>query len=450
MPDRRRQRQQRVRQEAGGGGADPRSVGASNRDAVKEESAPNTAPNRSQKHGGTGVAYAEPKQYESVTIMPDKEVTEPQKYQRREILSNWLRYEDLPPEEVEDGEDYLVGEDFSTILEQQVNTGGHLILKGESLWDDTETSILKSHGLGALHVSDLVAAINTIPLQVQLNIPESSLPDSVIEFYSNLAEDNKKLYQPSNNYNDCMEVNEKILQSLKLSDNEPLNLAADAVENQTNITNAVDVALSLTSAFAPEPDDVDLDLLIQETSPEKSVEREKEPSPFKEPSPNKEPSPIKEPSPLKEPSPSLQPSADNQPGIAKRPSPDKQFVPEKQPSPAPNVKIEPSQKSNQREKSKEKSPATFDFGLPKSSASNTTLNFGLPKTDISSNIQTNSVVANALKDVDLGNFSKVEDKAPEGPTIDLDAPVTQSKPVLLISKTEEADLEDWLDSVLDD
>ncbi|XP_064079488.1 uncharacterized protein LOC135196576 [Macrobrachium nipponense] len=179
MPDRRRQRQQRVRQEAGD---DPRSVGASNREPVKQEPQQNNV-SQPRKHNTTGVAYAEPKEYESVTIMPDKEVQAPQKYQRREILSSWLRYEDLPPEEAgEDGEDYLIGEDFSTILEQQVSTGGHLMLKGENLLDDNETSILKSHGIGSLHVADLVAAINTIPLQVQLNIPEASLPVSLSTF----------------------------------------------------------------------------------------------------------------------------------------------------------------------------------------------------------------------------------------------------------------------------
>lgn len=56
-----------------------------------------------------------------VTIMADKDApSEPQKYRRREVISNWSRYEELPPdEELEDGEDYMIGEDFSTILEQQ-------------------------------------------------------------------------------------------------------------------------------------------------------------------------------------------------------------------------------------------------------------------------------------------------------------------------------------------
>lgn len=52
-------------------------------------------------------------------------------------------------------------------------------LKGESRWDEAEMGILTSHGLGALRVADLVAAINTVPLYTQLNIPEESLPVSV-------------------------------------------------------------------------------------------------------------------------------------------------------------------------------------------------------------------------------------------------------------------------------
>lgn len=54
--------------------------------------------------------------------------------------------------------------------------GGFFKMKGEKMWDDTEISILTSHGLGALNVADLVAAFNTIPLHEKLNIPEEALP----------------------------------------------------------------------------------------------------------------------------------------------------------------------------------------------------------------------------------------------------------------------------------
>lgn len=51
--------------------------------------------------------------------MPDKEVAEPQKYHRPGVLSNWSRYEEVPTDKIEEGEDYLIGEDFSFVLEQQ-------------------------------------------------------------------------------------------------------------------------------------------------------------------------------------------------------------------------------------------------------------------------------------------------------------------------------------------
>lgn len=55
----------------------------------------------------------------TVTVMPDKEAAEPQKYRRQGIFNNWSRYDEITNNEPEEGEDYQVGEDFSVILEQQ-------------------------------------------------------------------------------------------------------------------------------------------------------------------------------------------------------------------------------------------------------------------------------------------------------------------------------------------
>ncbi|XP_037795323.1 muscle M-line assembly protein unc-89-like isoform X2 [Penaeus monodon] len=347
MPDRRRQRHQRTRQDAGVRD-DP--VGASNRDEVRPK-APPPEMTRPERQGGSGVSYAEPKEYEAVTIMPDKEApSEPQKYRRREVISNWSRYEELPPDdEPEDGEDYMIGEDFSKILEQQANSadGGFFKMKGEKMWDDTEISILTSHGLGALNVADLVAAFNTIPLHVQLNIPEEALPKRVVKHYVNLAEDHLKLYKPSSGYADCMDINEKILQSLKISEDEPLTLVNDeAADDRQGCKNAVDVALTLSSEFAPEPDDVDLDTLIREPSPEKRPSpvkemkrRVKETTPVKEFSPAKEYSPMRDFKPVKDVSPikdfspvkEFSPIRDISP--VKEVSPFREISPLKEPSP---------------------------------------------------------------------------------------------------------------------
>ena len=68
--------------------------------------------------------------------------------------------------------------------------GGYLQLKGESNWEENESSILASHGLGVLHIADLVSAINTLPLYTQLNKPEESLPVSSVFHFCNLSSSN--------------------------------------------------------------------------------------------------------------------------------------------------------------------------------------------------------------------------------------------------------------------
>ncbi|ROT72194.1 hypothetical protein C7M84_009437 [Penaeus vannamei] len=550
MPDRRRQRHQRTRQDAGVRD-DP--VGASNRDEVRPK-APPPETTRPERQGGSGVSYAEPKEYEAVTIMPDKDApSEPQKYRRREVISNWSRYEELPPdEELEDGEDYMIGEDFSTILEQQANSadGGFFKMKGEKMWDDTEISILTSHGLGALNVADLVAAFNTIPLHEKLNIPEEALPKRVVKHYVNLAEDHLKLYKPSSGYADCMDINEKILQSLKISEDEPLTLANDEEADDRQCSkNAVDVALTLGSEFAPEPDDVDLDTLIREPSPEKRPSPVKEMKRrVKETTPEasfmKEVSPLKEISPMKEiPQVSNETnSMTEEPKVEEMPKVDsevthvpkerrrgrreanasaqnnkkseneklkevrdkspKEKVKEKSPrekrkekghkehvkekSPREHVK-EKSPREHVKEKSpreqvKEKSPQQVkekslqqqvkemihkeqvketnliipDFSMTKKADNNDSpmeFNFGLLRASASALSESKKTVKDEKKEFQLPTPLKLEEKeesVPEGPVIDLDEPVKAEKPVLLLSKTEADDLEDWLDSVLDD
>ena len=43
------------------------------------------------------------------------------KYKRRGIVSNWSRYDERSSflEEISDGSDYLIGEDYSSVLQQQ-------------------------------------------------------------------------------------------------------------------------------------------------------------------------------------------------------------------------------------------------------------------------------------------------------------------------------------------
>lgn len=121
-------------------------------------------------------------------------------------------------------------------------------------------------------------------------------------------------------------------------------------------------------------------------------------------------------------------------------------------------KVRKQKANSQKDKAKEKSPTSFEFGLSKTAMNDVKpsaeFNFGLAKADVSSNPKSSKTNKNVTNNVplDILNLQEPEttEELPEGPTIDLDAPVEPSKPVLLISKTEAEDLEDWLDSVLDD
>lgn len=262
-----------------------------------------------------------------------------------------------------------------------------------------------------------------------------------MEYYTHLAEDNKRLYQPnSSSYNDSLDVNQKIIQSLKISDSEPLELSSEELDTKQSTRNAVDVALSLSEAFDQVPEDVDLTAFIQEPVVERQPSLVKQPTPARQLSPVK-PSAIEEQSCAKrEPSPVKHPNTIEQP-CSQNTSKSKSV---KQP------KTEPGNKLNV--KSKEKSSTNFDFGLQnvnvKASNSKTNeSNQDIPKVKA---LATSVNVKDILNVEGTSVQNEDDEKTSGGFTVDLDAPEEKSKPVLLVSKTEAEDLEDWLDSMLDD
>lgn len=275
-----------------------------------------------------------------------------------------------------------------------------------------------------------------------------------MEYYTHLADDNKKVYKPNTSgYNDCLDVNQKIIQSLKISDSEPLELSSEETDTKRSTRNAVDVALSLSEAFDQVPEDVDLTAFIQESA----VERQ--PSPVKQPSPPRQPSPVKQPTPPRQPSPKKQITREEQPSVRKEPSPVKHPNITEQPcaqnitSGSKSVKKQPKTEPGNKPtaQSKEKSTTNFDFGLQKKDVK--TSNDKASK----SNKKTPKVKSPPSFDVkDILNIegtsapNEDEEETSGNQTVDLDAPEEKSKPVLLVSKTEAEDLEDWLDSMLDD
>lgn len=263
-----------------------------------------------------------------------------------------------------------------------------------------------------------------------------------MEYYAQLAEDNRKVYQPSSGgYNDCLDVNQKIIQSLKISDNEPLELSSEEQDTKQSTRNAVDVALSLSEAFDQVPEDVDLTAFIQEPVVERHSSPVKQPSPVRQPSPKKPTTLEEQPSTKREPSPMKHPITNEQPCVQNTSS--ENISVKRQP------KAEHGSKPNA--KSKEKSPANFDFGLQKENLKTSTPKASESNQDIPKvKAPTTSFDVKDILNVEGALAQNEDDKTPGGPAIDLDAPEEKSKPVLLVNKTEAEDLEDWLDSMLDD
>ena len=267
------------------------------------------------------------------------------------------------------------------------------------------------------------------------------------------------------------------------------NLATEEPDSNHATRSAVDVAMSLSKDFGQVPEDVDLSAFIQEPIAERQPSPVKLPSPVRQPSPQKvlpvmkqpvikefslvkqpcvkEPSLVqepcvKEPSPVKEPV-IIEPSPVRQPTIKEPGAVDEPCV--KEPSPVKQPAVEhvaekslPQRRKGKRQpvtepenkpstQSKDKGSTQFDFGLPKKSSKIT----NKPNESDMSKVKTSSTPLD-VKDILNVNVddSSTQDEDNKGPTVDLDAPEEKSKPVLLVTETEAENLEDWLDSMLDD
>ena len=332
-----------------------------------------------------------------------------------------------------------------------------------------------------------------------------NLQSQIVEQFQLDAETNKANYQPNQELASNTEVNESFLESLKKSYNEPFELSCDIPDSSKNIQkSAVDAAFSLSSAFQPEDDDVDLDTLVNGTIDDaisqNTILRETK---LKEKSCSLTPTnsdSLEEPTPLlnsneKSPSPTI-----NQQIIKeKSPSPAiiQQIKKEKSPSPivissfkekSPSpLEIQKSIKQNSASsvledtkpievpplitsvasKNLSQNPMNLNFGLPKPQQSDSlnpsstkSINFDIPPLEVSSGAKgqrksrRNRAPASEVLDDPTKPPPEVKEEVVEDDKslfVDLDAPVEpQKKPVLLISKDETENLEDWLDSVLDD
>ncbi|XP_044728799.1 uncharacterized protein LOC123292277 [Chrysoperla carnea] len=109
-----------------------------------------------------------------------KRLTEPSKYSKREISSNWSRYE---KNEYED--EFTSAADFSSLLQAPVSGGGHFQFKSEKHWDEK----IKSHysEYFSLNLKTINDGILSIPFYERHCINSALLNDNQIIHMNNDA-----------------------------------------------------------------------------------------------------------------------------------------------------------------------------------------------------------------------------------------------------------------------
>ncbi|XP_018018521.1 uncharacterized protein LOC108675050 [Hyalella azteca] len=534
MTGERRKRQQRVRHEEGGAALAATPTPSESKEAVEQNVIDTTQPTtakgtahasknnvatdkasvgdsyrgsgRGTSRGGRGksarrgvATVDEAQYYEPVTIMESKshkdddsvetsladELDEaPRKYKRRGIVSNWSRY-DQPPswdQDLDDGTDYLIGEDFSDVLANQSlgsGGGGHLRLRGEEGWDVAAGELDRSlPGLGALRVTDLANSLSTIPLTLQLGLDLNTVPEQLTDFYTKIADDNRRVFNPHSpsNYVEDADFVEEQIQKLRLTffdenhDKKYVAVNKNARDNQLSVeieklaehqarpsekfmdgaaidselsTNfdfskdfnedvrersasdsKVDLTAQMCQAFGFDikdvPDDDDFHEFVAQS--EDSVTEINRTS-FEELNEFKDANKI---------------IAQNSVTAASS----KVHKSIKNPRIQSLVDENSTSKSNDSEASSSTIKLDFSAGLQ-------AFNFGVPKTTRSHS--PNSIADKKLED-ENGFCAKdviVVDSCAE-PVLDLDAPIVPTSTALVTTKEDTKELEDWLDSVLDD
>ncbi len=95
-------------------------------------------------------------------------------YSKRNISSNWTKYEIPSSDEEDAAEAHLAtGPDFNFVLESASNASSQFQFKSEMDWGDVDTvSNLEQSQFFALDLSEFADCINCIPLHKQLGLDE--------------------------------------------------------------------------------------------------------------------------------------------------------------------------------------------------------------------------------------------------------------------------------------
>lgn len=114
-------------------------------------------------------------------------------FRRRKIVSNWDRYQSLPPE-IEDENLSEIGADFGKLLSQTADALSQFRFKDEKEWEEDKT--LLSSSFVALDCEALANSLQCLPLNERLGLDATLFSDEQIEDFAAEAEKSRMLYNP--------------------------------------------------------------------------------------------------------------------------------------------------------------------------------------------------------------------------------------------------------------
>ncbi|CAG9583017.1 unnamed protein product [Danaus chrysippus] len=122
------------------------------------------------------------------------------KYKKKEIQSNWAKYE-MPIESYEAmDEQENLGADYETLIQAPLSVGTHFQFKHEKSWDVT-SSPSPYETYFDIDMGDLVIALSTIPFYERTNIDKSVFTASDFQSMDHRAMKYKQKYYKDNKYN---------------------------------------------------------------------------------------------------------------------------------------------------------------------------------------------------------------------------------------------------------
>ncbi|XP_046967704.1 uncharacterized protein LOC124535528 isoform X2 [Vanessa cardui] len=168
------------------------------------------------------------------------------KYKKKEIQSNWAKYE-MPIESYEEIEEQEnLGADYETLIQASFSVGGHFQFKHEKSWDIT-TGPTPYDKYFDVNMENLNVALLTIPFYERNDFDISLFSESDIQSMDHRATKFKQKYYNDKKYTTPdLEAQERILNSLTRSDNnnetsnshESNTKLDDVIDNQKDIINA--------------------------------------------------------------------------------------------------------------------------------------------------------------------------------------------------------------------